>query len=265
MEPVGVAFFDKKFIICESFKKARNYSCIYYDRNNLQKIFSETVSSMKLKNRDFVITLPVEMVSVSTLIEKINMKKLKNFSNLILNELGKELCIEVSEHIVSYKYYIKNDSQGKMFLNAAYVPKIKVAEFVRNLGDVSIKAVDIVSESMRRVINYKNDYLILYFYYDGEEEFVGIFIYRNNFLLGYRVLATCNYDAPKLVMEIDRVIGFIKTSIKDFSLSKCAIFSDTEDNAEIMIEELKNVKAESFSVEESVAASASGLCLWGKC
>jgi len=264
LEPVGVAFLNKKFIICESLKKASDYSCIYYNQANLNKIFSETISSMKLKNRDFIITLPTEIVKVSTLIEKTNMRKLKNFDKAITSELSKELCIDVAENVISYKYYIKNDMQGKMLLNAVFAPKIKIAEFVKSLGNVSIKAIDIISESLRRVINYKNDYLILYFYYDGEEEYVGIFIYRNNFLLAYRCLETCNYDVPKLKMEIDRAMAFIKSSIKDFSLSKCAIFSDTKGNVEIMLEELQDIKVEAFGVEESIAAVASGLCTWGK-
>ncbi|MGE5328114.1 MAG: hypothetical protein ACM3KR_01210 [Deltaproteobacteria bacterium] len=264
MEPVGIAFFNKKFIICESLKKARDYSCIYYNQANLNKIFTETVSNMKLKNRDFVITLPTEVVKVSTLIEKTNMRKLKNFDKAIIGELSKELCVDPVENIISYKYYIKNDMPDKMFLNAVFAPKAKIGELVKSLGNVSIKAIDIISESFRRVINYKNDYLILNFYYDGEEEYVGIFIYRNNFLLGYRCLETVSYDVPKLKMEIDRILTFIKSAIKDFSLSRCAIFSDTKGNVEIMLEELQDIKVEGFEVEESIAAAASGLCAWGK-
>lgn len=266
MKAIGIQFQDT-FARLACFKNKNELVGVTVPLNDtletaVAKLMEEADISFN-KNTRIVLSLPNRLVRVNTLLKTPNVGKTKNIKEILIMEAESQLDLNQADFIISPALGESGNDKDTWQMSVAAVPKSEATVYAGAVtaNKLKLAGIDIEAEALRRMCGPAKDRVILYFFEDGQE-YVGIFIYKADFLIGIRYLPTLSYDAESLKTEIDRMISYCKQTYRDYQPEEYVVFSQQEENVLYMKEVLPDIQDNPW--QNNVYAVAGGLALWSQ-
>lgn len=206
----------------------------------------DELSINRNKKYNIIFSVPHELVEIATLKELVPIvnKKLSKSKReqLIKGQLENLLNVNIEEVTLEYTFLNKKELYDqKMLVTAIMINREDALSYYHKVKSVKgflPHALDVDAEALRRLLpKEEKDSIIIHFFKD-KNDMVGIYIYKDEKLIGVRYLVSSLYDSESLEQEIDRMIVYSKTFYRRFNVKKWYVFGNEENVKKLGNEEM---------------------------
>ncbi len=234
MDDLSVAFVvnDQGKVVTKLIQEARNFSLeleAFLHENSLQK-----------KKCNVICTVPYYHVGCETLKSIPNDKKLKkkqDFLQMEAEQLTKKTSSEFLFSTDVDEEKIRDEEVGFMIAHIKHKDVEKFAKVIHEFKNLQLCDIVLEPYALRRHIPEKN-IVILHYFKDEyrHKEMVGVYIFKDQFLLGIRHMYVELYPPEGIYEEVQRMTSYCKTTYRNYKTEKIYAFGQ-----KTHIEELQKV------------------------